>query len=97
MTCSNGNTGITLLKLEDVAICADSGYILDQFGDICQPASRKMVKNGPKALRRLTKGFEDGRKLAQLSCCCLQSCACLSNERVAELRVFKDFLFTGEL
>ena len=59
---------------------------MKRFGDNCQHASRKMVKNGSKALRGLMKGFEDSRRLAQLSCCHLQSCARLLSERVAELR-----------
>ena len=44
-----------------------------------------------------SKDFEDGRKLAQLSCCCLQSCACLSSEWAAELLAFEGFLSAVEL
>ena len=47
---------------------------------------RRWLKNGSKALRGLMKGFEDSRRLAQLSCCHLQTCARLLSERVAELR-----------
>ena len=54
----------------------------------------KMV---PEPSRGLTKGFDAGRKLAQLSCWCLQSYAHLSSERVAELHVFEFFLSAGEL
>ena len=61
-------------------------FSMDRFGDNRQHASRKMVKHGSKALRGLMKGFEDSRRLAQLSCCHLQSCARLLSERVAELR-----------
>ena len=67
----------------------DSGCFLNQFGDIRQQASRKMVESGSKALRGLTKGFEDGRKHAQLSCCCLQLCARLSGKQVTKLRAFE--------
>ena len=56
-----------------------------------------MIENGSESLRRLTKNFEDGRKLAQLSCCCLQSCACLSSEWAAELLAFEGFLSAVEL
>ena len=74
-------------KFESVNLCKILGtFSMDRFGDNRQHASRKMVKNGSKALRGLTKGFEDSRKLAQLSCCHLQSCARLLSERVAELR-----------
>ena len=43
------------------------------------------------------KGFETGRKRAQLCCWCLKSYAHLSSERVAELHAFEDFLTAGEL
>ena len=75
----------------------DSGHFFNRFRGIRQHASRKMVENGSKALRRLTKGFEAGRKRAQLSCCRLQSYARLSSERVAELHAFEGFLSVGEL
>ena len=67
----------------------DSGYFLDQFGDIRLHASRKMVENGSKALRGLTKGFKDDRKhvsMAESMCSSrLKSCACLPSKRMAEL------------
>ena len=56
-----------------------------------------MVENGSKALRGLKKGFKDGRKSAQLSCCHLQSYVHLSSEHVAELHAFEGFLSAGEL
>ena len=74
---------------EDVSM-QDYGYFFDRFEDICQHALRKRVENGSKALRGLMKGFEDGRKLAQLSCCRLQLCARLSS-------AFEGFLSMGEL
>ena len=43
------------------------------------------------------KGFEDGRKCTQLSCCRLQSYARPSSERVPELRSFEGLLSVGEL
>ena len=75
----------------------DSGHFFDQSGGICQHASRKMVENGSKVLRGLTKGFEVDRRRAQLSCWRLQSYAHPLSEWVAELHAFKDFLSAGEL
>ena len=81
---------------EDVSM-QDSGHLFDWCGGIRQHASRKMVENGSKAHRGLTKGFEAGRMRVQLSCWYLQSYAHLSSERVAELHAFEGLLSTGEL
>ena len=67
----------------EIGICEnvsmqDTGYCLDSFGDICQHTSRKMVKNGSKALRGLMKGFEDGMQKACTVNLLLQAVVCTS-------------------
>lgn len=59
-----------------------------------------MCKNGSKPLRGLTKVFEDGRKLAQLSYIAVVVCSHVhvsQSELVAEVCGFKGFLSAGEL
>ena len=76
---------MTMLEIgicEDVAM-QDSGHFFDRLGGIRQHALRKMLENGSKAFRGLAKGFEAGRKRAQLSCWCLHLYAHLSSEREA--------------
>ena len=51
----------------------DCGPFLDPFEYLNQHAWRKMAKYGFQEVSGLTKAFEDGRKLAQLTCCRLQS------------------------
>ena len=87
----------------EIGICEDvsmqgSGYFFNRFGDIHQHASRKMVKNGSKALRGLT----NSSRMAECMCsypssCHLQLWAHLSSERVDELSDFEGLLSTGEL
>ena len=51
----------------------DCGPFLDPFEYLNQHAWRKMAGYGSLEISGLTKAFEDGRKLAQLTCCCLLS------------------------
>ena len=51
----------------------DCGPFLDGFEYLDQHAWRKMAEYGSQEVSRLTKAFEDGRKLAQLTGCRLQS------------------------
>ena len=55
--------------------CKIVDCFLDPFRYLNQHAWRKMAEYGSKELSGLTKGFEGGSKLAQLTCCCLQSSA----------------------
>ena len=52
----------------------DCGPFLDPFEYISEPA--RLEEDGRICLQevsRFTKAFEDGRKLVQLTCCCIQS------------------------
>ena len=51
----------------------DCGPFLDPFEYLNQHAWRKMAEYGSQEISRLTKAFEDRRKLAQLKCCRLQT------------------------
>ena len=56
----------------EIGICEDmsmqtSGHFFDRLGGIRQHTSRKMVDNGSKVLRGLTKAFEVDRRRTQLS------------------------------
>ena len=51
----------------------DCGPFLDPFEYLNQHAWRKMVEYGSQEISELTKAFEDRRKLAQFTCCRLQS------------------------
>ena len=51
----------------------DCGPFIDSFEYLNQHTWRKMAGNGSQEVSGLTKAFEDGRKLAQLTCCRLQS------------------------
>ena len=51
----------------------DCGSFLEPFEYLNQHAWRKMAEYGSQEISRFMKAFEDGRKLAQLTCCRLQS------------------------
>ena len=51
----------------------DCGPFLDPFEYLNQHDWRKMAKHGFQEVSGLTKAFEVERKLAQLTCCHIQS------------------------